>query len=79
MSAEVMLDDWRRQEEEFNAELAEAIGTISGYAAAAGEDAQAAERGVHRTNVALTAIAASPVCCWRLRSCAAWFGQCATW
>jgi adenylate cyclase len=54
----VMLDDWRRQEAEFNAELAKAIGTISGYAAAAGEDAQAAERGVHRTNVALTAIAA---------------------
>jgi adenylate cyclase len=54
----VLLDDWRRQEEEFNAELAEAIGTISSYAAAAGEDAQAAERGVHRTNVALTAIAA---------------------
>jgi adenylate cyclase len=54
----ILLDDWRRQEEEFNAELAEAIGTISGYAATAGEDAQAAERGVHRTNVALTAIAA---------------------
>jgi class 3 adenylate cyclase len=54
----VMLDDWRRQEAEFNAELAKAIGTISGSAAAAGEDAQAAERGVHRTNVALTAIAA---------------------
>jgi class 3 adenylate cyclase len=54
----VLLDGWRRQEEEFNAELAEAIGTISSYAAAAGEDAQAAERGVHRTNVALTAIAA---------------------
>ena len=54
----VMLDDWHRQEEEFNAELAEAIAAISGYAAAAGEDAQAAERGVHRTNVALTALAA---------------------
>ncbi|MGH6917653.1 MAG: HAMP domain-containing protein, partial [Geminicoccaceae bacterium] len=54
----VMLDDWHRQEEEFNAELANAIATISGYAAAAGEEAQAAERGVHRTNVVLTAIAA---------------------
>jgi adenylate cyclase len=54
----MMLDDWHRQEEEFNAELARAITTISGYAAAAGEDAQAAERGVHQTNVVLTVIAA---------------------
>ena len=54
----MMLEDWHRQEEEFDAELADAIATISGYAAAAGEEAQAAERGVHRTNVALTAIAA---------------------
>lgn len=54
----VMLDDWHRQEGEFNAELANAIATISGYAAAAGEEAQAAEHGVHRTNVVLTAIAA---------------------
>jgi class 3 adenylate cyclase len=54
----MMLDDWHRQEEEFNAELGRAITTISGYAGAAGEDAQAAERGVHQTNVVLTAIAA---------------------
>jgi class 3 adenylate cyclase len=53
-----LLDDWHRQEEEFNAELASAIDAISRYAAAAGEEAQAAERGVHRTNVLLTAIAA---------------------
>jgi adenylate cyclase len=56
--SKLMLEDWHRQEEEFNAELAKAIETISGYATAAGEDAQAAERGVHQTNVALTAIAA---------------------
>ena len=42
----VMLDDWHRQEGEFNAELANAIATISGYAATAGEEAQEAERGV---------------------------------
>jgi adenylate cyclase len=54
----MLLDDWHREEEEFNAALANAIAVISGYAAAAGEDAQAAERGVHRTNVVLTAIAA---------------------
>lgn len=54
----MLLDDWHRQEEEFNAELADALAAISGYAAAAGEEAQAAERGVHRTNVVLTAIAA---------------------
>jgi adenylate cyclase len=54
----MMLDDWHQQEEEFNAEIAEAIATVSGYAAAAGEDAQAAERGVHQTNVALTTLAA---------------------
>jgi adenylate cyclase len=53
-----MLDDWHRQEEEFNAVLASAIATISGYAEAAGYDAQEAEHGVHRTNVVLTAIAA---------------------
>ncbi len=56
--SQIMLDDWHRQEEEFNAELAKAIATISGYATTAGEDAQAAEQGVHRTNVVLTAIAA---------------------
>jgi adenylate cyclase len=54
----MLLDDWHRQEEEFNAALANAVAVISGYAAAAGEDAQEAERGVHRTNVLLTAIAA---------------------
>jgi class 3 adenylate cyclase len=54
----MMLDDWHQQEEEFNAEIAEAIATVSGYATAAGEDAQAAERGVHQTNVALTTLAA---------------------
>jgi adenylate cyclase len=54
----MLLDDWHRQEEEFNAGLGSAIAAISGYAAAAGEDAQAAERGVHRTNIVLTAIAA---------------------
>src|SRR5919106_1739300 len=54
----MLLDDWHRQEEEFNAELAKAITTVSGHAAAAGEDAQAAERGVHQTNVVLTAVAA---------------------
>ena len=54
----MMLDDWHRQEEEFNAALARAIATISGYAAAAGDDAQEAEHGVHQTNVVLTAIAA---------------------
>jgi len=54
----MLLDDWHREEEEFNAELANAIALISGYAAAAGAEAQAAERGVHRTNVVLTAIAA---------------------
>jgi adenylate cyclase len=56
--SQIMLDDWHRQEEEFNVELDKAINTISDYAAAAGEDAQAAERSVHRTNMALTAIAA---------------------
>jgi class 3 adenylate cyclase len=54
----MLLDDWHREEQEFNVELADAIGLVSGYAAAAGEEAQAAERGVHRTNVVLTAIAA---------------------
>jgi adenylate cyclase len=54
----MLLDDWHREEEEFNTALTDAIGTISGYAAAAGEEAQAAERGVHRTNVLLTGIAA---------------------
>jgi adenylate cyclase len=55
--SQIMLNDWHRQEEEFNAALAKANDTISGYVAAAGEDAQEAESGVHRTNVALTAIA----------------------
>jgi adenylate cyclase len=54
----ILLDDWHRQNEEFNAGMARAVTTISDYAAAAGEDAQAAERGVHRTNVLLTGIAA---------------------
>jgi adenylate cyclase len=54
----MLLDDWHREEEEFNAGLANAIAVISGYAAAAGEDAQEAERGVHRTNIVLTSIAA---------------------
>jgi adenylate cyclase len=54
----MMLDDWHREEEGFDAELAEAIAAISGYAAAAGDEAQAAERRVHQTNVLLTAIAA---------------------
>ncbi len=56
--SQMMLDDWRREEEEFNTALASATATISEYAAAAGEDAQKAESGVHRTNVVLTAIAA---------------------
>jgi adenylate cyclase len=56
--SQMLLDDWHREEEDFNAVLAEAIATISGYAAAAGEQAQAAERRVHQTNILLTATAA---------------------
>jgi adenylate cyclase len=55
---QVLLDDWRRQEEEFNAALGDAIAVISAYTAEAGEEARAAEQGVHRTNIVLTAIAA---------------------
>jgi adenylate cyclase len=55
---QMLLDEWHREEEEFNAEIAKAIDTISAHTAAAAEDALEAERAVHQTNVALTALAA---------------------
>ena len=54
----MLLDDWHREEEELNAALSEGLDMISGFTAAAGEDARSAEQAVYRTNILLTVTAA---------------------